>query len=337
MDTFGSRGPRNPDDEIRVAATSGGRVLRRFWPYLLAVVVVLWLASGIYIVPPESQGIVRVFGAWDRTLHEPGPHYAPPSPIGSVDVVPVLDVRRQEIGFRTVGPGQLQDVPEEALMLTGDENIVDAQVIVQYRIIDPGQFLFVVVDADAMLKVATEAALRQVIGQGTVDDALTEGRGQIQESTRTKLQQILDSYGSGLLIQEVKLQAVRPPQPVEASFKDVVSALEDRSRLINEAEGYKEDILPKARGQAQQILREAEAYREQRILRANGDAARFISILTEYEKAREVTRQRMYLETIEQVLPMVRKFVLDSDAGGSLLQFLPLDAGGTPFRSSPSG
>jgi membrane protease subunit HflK len=278
-----------------------------------------------------------VFGAWDRTLHEPGPHYAPPSPIGSVDVVPVLDVRRQEIGFRTIGPGQIQDVPEEALMLTGDENIVDAQVIVQYRIIDPGQFLFVVVDADAMLKVATEAALRQVIGQGTVDDALTEGRGQIQESTRTKLQQILDSYGSGLLIQEVKLQAVRPPQPVEASFKDVVSALEDRSRLINEAEGYKEDILPKARGQAQQVLREAEAYREQRILRANGDAARFISILTEYEKAREVTRQRMYLETIEQVLPSVRKYVLDSNAGGSLLQFLPLDAGGTPFRSSPSG
>ncbi len=345
MSDFGRFGPRNPDDEIRAAAQSGGRVFRAIYPYVILVAAIAWIASGVYIVPPDSMGVVRRFGQYTGALQAPGPHYRWPWPIEEVDVVPILNVRRTEIGFRTIKagpPAETQSVPAEALMLTGDENIVSAQMIVQYRIADPTLFLFNVQNADRMLKEAGEASLRQVMGLNKVDDALTTGRGQIQEETRDLLQRILNNNRAGLLVTEVRLQAVQPPQQVEGSFKDVVSALEDRARLVNEAEGYREDILPKARGQAQQILREAEGYREQRVRIAKGDADRFISILKEYLQAKDVTRQRMYLETMEQVLPTIRKYVIDSKAGGNLLQFLPLDVGAssggatTPARPAPA-
>ena len=171
---------------------------------------------------------------------------------------------------------------------------------------------------------ASEVALRQVVGGGTIDSVLTVGRFQIQDEVRKVLQQIMDSYESGLLITDVKLQTVRPPKQVEQAFKDVVSAKEDRERLIYEAKGYQEDLIPKAKGQAMQIIREAEGYKEERIKRAEGDAQKFLSVLKEYEKAKDVTRKRLYLETMEEVLPGVRKFIIDSRAGGNMLQLLPL-------------
>jgi len=264
-----------------------------------------------------------------------GLHYHLPYPVEQVDRPRVTETKRLEIGFRTIDPGppaRYQFIEQESLMLTGDENIVDAQIIVQYRIKDAADYLFRVRDVVATLSDAAEASLRQVIGASTIDDALTVGRFRIQQEIKTVLQEIVDEYRSGLLVEEVKLQTVRPPKEVEAAFKDVVSAKEDRERLIYEAKGYREDIIPKAKGRAAQIVRAAEAYNAERVARAEGDATRFLSILEEYTKAKDVTRKRLYLETMEAILPNIRKFVIDSEAGGSLLQFLPLDVKAQPVQ-----
>jgi membrane protease subunit HflK len=209
-------------------------------------------------------------------------------------------------------------------MLTGDENIVDAQAIVQYRVKDPGQYLFRVRDPDQSLRDSTEVALRSVIGRTTIDEAMTVGRVRIQDSARDFLQQLLDTYRSGLVVTELKLQVVDPPEQVKDAFHEVVRAREDRERLINEALGYQEDIIPKARGQGEQMVRGAEAYKAQRVIRAEGDAAKFVSILKEYERAQEVTEQRLYLETLQRVLPKAQKIVISPQLEGGVLPFLPL-------------
>jgi membrane protease subunit HflK len=217
-------------------------------------------------------------------------------------------------------------------MLTGDEQIVDAQIIVQYQVQDPEKFLFNVRGLEAergALMDAAEVALRQVVGQRPIDDVLITEKLQVEIDIRGVLQRIIDRYDSGVKIREVKLQTVRPPEEVAAAFSDVVSAKEDKDRLVKEADGYREDVLPKARGKAQSIIRAAEAYKAKRVKRAQGDADRFLAVLKEYEKAKDVTRKRLYLETMEQILPGIRKFVIDRGAGGSLLQFLPLEEGGT--------
>jgi membrane protease subunit HflK len=293
---------------------------------LIGVVVLLWLASGFYTVSPDEQGVVRRFGKEVR-ITSPGLRYRLPWPIEVVNTPKVTAIQRIEIGFRTIDPGppaRYQFVEAESLMLTGDENIVDAQIIVQYKINNPSNYLFKVKDIRGTLMDASEVALRQVVGGGTIDSVLTVGRFQIQDEVRKVLQEIMDSYESGLLITDVKLQTVRPPKQVEQAFKDVVSAKEDRERLIYEAKGYQEDLIPKAKGQAMQIIREAEGYKEERIKRAEGDAQKFLSVLKEYEKAKDVTRKRLYLETMEEVLPGVRKFIIDSKIGGNLLQLLPV-------------
>jgi len=290
-------------------------------------IALLWLASGIYIVSPAEQGVVRRFGKMAR-ITSPGLRYRLPWPIEKVDTPRVTEVKRIEVGFRTVDPGppaRYRFIPVESLMLTGDENIVDCQIIVQYKIKDPADYLFNVKDLKGTLHDASEVALRQVIGNNDIDDALTVGKLRIQQEIRELLQRIMDGYESGLLITEVKLQTVRPPKEVEAAFKDVVSAREDRERLIYEAKGYQEDIIPKTKGRAAKILREAEAYREERIKRAQGDAGKFLAILKEYEKAKDVTRERLYLETMEEILPNIKKVIIDSKVGGGLLQFLPLE------------
>jgi len=298
----------------------------------ILVVVVLWLLSGIYIVRPDEQGVVRRFGKAIRVT-QPGPHYHFPQPIEVVDKVKVKKVRRIEIGFRTISsgsPARYKFVPQESLMLTGDEQIVDAQIIVQYQVKDPEKFLFNVKDLEmpqGALVDAAEVALRQVVGQRPIDDVLIAEKLQIELDIRELLQQIIDRYDSGVGIKEVKLQTVRPPQEVAAAFSDVVSAKEDKDRLIKEADGYREDLLPKARGQARSIVLAAEAYKTERIKRAQGDADKFLSVLKEYEKAKDVTRKRIYLETMERILPGIRKFVIDPEVGGNLLQFLPLEKG----------
>lgn len=290
-------------------------------------IALLWLASGIYIVSPAEQGVVRRFGKMVR-ITSPGLRYRLPWPIEKVDTPRVTEVKRIEVGFRTIDPGppaRYRFIPVESLMLTGDENIVDCQIIVQYKIKDPADYLFNVKDLKGTLHDASEVALRQVIGNSDIDDALTVGKLRIQQEIRELLQRIMDGYESGLLITEVKLQTVRPPKEVEAAFKDVVSAKEDRERLIYEAKGYQEDIIPKTKGRAAEVLREAEAYREERIKRAQGDAGKFLAILKEYEKAKDVTRERLYLETMEEILPNIKKVIVDSKVGGGLLQLLPLE------------
>lgn len=300
---------------------------KRYLIYVvIAVVVSLWLASGIYTVAPDEEGVVRRFGK-QVSITSPGLRYHLPWPVEVADTPKVTAIQRLEIGFRTTDPGppaRYQFVEAESLMLTGDENIVDAQVIVQFKIKNPSDYLFKVKDVRGTLMDASEAALREVIGGSSIDDVLTVGRFQIQAEVKSLLQEIMDSYESGLLITDVKLQTVRPPKEVEGAFKDVVSAKEDRERLIYEAKGYQEDIIPKAKGRAMEIVREAEGYKEQRIKRAQGDAMKFLAVLKEYEKAKDVTLKRLYLETMEEVLPGVKKFVIDNKVGGNLLQFLPL-------------
>ncbi len=293
---------------------------------ILAILVVLWLASGIYIVSPAEQGVIRRFGEEVR-ITSPGLHYRLPWPIEKVDTPKVTEVKRFEVGFRTVDPGppaRYETVPSESLMLTGDENIVNCQIIVQYKIKDASDYLFKVKNPEKAIRDASEVALRQVIGGSKIDDALTVGKAKIQEDTRIFLQRLMDSYQSGILVTEVKLQDVSPPREVDSAFKDVVSAKEDRERVTNEAKGYWEDIIPKARGKSEEIMREAEGYKQERIKRAQGDAHRFLAVLREYEKSEEVTKKRLYLETMEEILPGIQKFVIDSKVGGNLLPFLPL-------------
>lgn len=299
----------------------------------IPILVVVWLISGVYIVSPDEQGVVRRFGKAVKVTG-PGPHYHIPWPVEVVNKAKVKQVRRMEIGFRTVQPGppaRYRFITPESIMLTGDEQIVDCQIIVQYKIKDAKKYLFNVrklEDPRGALKDAAEVALRHIVGQRPIDDVLIKEKLQVEIDTKELLQRIMDGYESGLKIIEVKLQTVRPPQEVAAAFNDVVSAKEDKDRYIKEAEGYREDIIPKARGKAESIIRAAEGYKEERVKRAQGDADRFLAILKEYKKAEDVTRKRLYLETMEEVLPKVKKFVIDKDVGGSLLQLLPLEKGG---------
>ncbi len=309
-----------------------GEVFKSIRPLLkfgIPILIGLWLLSGIYIVSPDEQGVVRRFGKMVK-ITEPGPHYHLPSPIERVDKPKVKQIKRMEIGFRTVDPrppARYRFIPEESIMLTGDEQIIDAQIIVQYQIKDASAYLFNVWGLETRrgaLKDAAEVALRQVVGQRPIDDVLITEKLQVEIDTRELLQRIMDGYESGLRIKEVKLQTVRPPKEVAAAFNDVVSAKEDKDRYIKQAEGYREDIIPKARGKAESIIRAAEAYREERIKLAEGDVDRFLSILKEYEKAKEVTRKRLYLETMEEILPQIKKFIIDEDISSGLLQLLPL-------------
>ena len=310
-----------------------------FWLKLaVPILLALWLLSGIYIVGPDEQGVVRRFGKVVRTT-EPGPHYRLPSPIEKVNRPKIQQARRLEIGFETVSPGppaRYSFHPEESLMLTGDEQIIDAQIIVQYKIKDAADYLFNVRNLEGSqgtIKDAAEVALRQVVGERPIDDVLIREKLQVEIDIRDLLQEIVDGYESGIRITEVKLQTVQPPKEVASSFSDVVSAKEDKDKLIQEAEGYKEDIIPKARGEARSIVLAAEAYKEEKIKRAQGDVAKFLAVLQEYEKAKDVTRKRLYLETMEQVLPGIKKFIIDSATSEGLLKLLPLE--GAPFSNTP--
>jgi len=239
-------------------------------------------------------------------------------------VVDVAQVRRAEVGYRTSG-GRTDPTPQEALMLTGDENIVDVHLFIQYLVQDPAKFLFHARDPERALHASAEVALRAAVGENTIDYTMTDGRVEVQDRVKRHLQGLLDLYGTGLLVTEARLLVVDPPREVREAFHDVVRAWEDRERLIKEAEGYGEDIVPKARGEAVQMVRAAEAYREQRLIRARGDATRFLTVLEEYRKAEGVTRERLYLETIERTLPKMEKFILDTGNGrGGVLPLLPL-------------
>ena len=279
---------------------------------LLLVVGAWFVLSAFYVVGPDEEGVVRRFGKWVRT--EPsGLHFKFPYPIEKVDLPKVTQVQEISVGR----------ILKEAKMLTGDENILLVEVRVQYKIKDAAQYLFNIRNVEETIKDATESALRQVIGSHPIDDPLTEKKAEIMDEIQVLLQQMLDHYECGIDVRQVQLQDVNPPQEVDFAFKDVQSAKEEKEQLINEALGYQNDVIPKARGGAEKLIREAEAYYEERIKRAEGDASKFLSVLAEYRKAKNVTEKRLYLETMEQILPGIEKVILDEKAG-NLLNVLPL-------------
>ena len=301
----------------------GGGGGRSTFAYIVFGIVILsaaiWLSTGFYTIQPGERSIMRQFGKF-QTEEAPGLHWFWPAPIGTKAIVNVDEIRRLELGFRGG-----TSVPVESIMITGDENIVDAQLLVQYNIKDPRDFLFRAVDpAGLTVKDAAETALRQVVGSRNIDDVLTTEKEAVQSDTADVLQRLLDLYGTGINVTEVKLQNVRPPAQVQDAFDDVVKAREDKDRIINLAQAYEADVLPKARGQAARLLEGAAAFKAERVAKATGESQRFLKVLKEFQKSRNVTRQRLYLEAMEEILPGITKFIVDGDSGGNLLQFLPL-------------
>lgn len=310
--------PRDPQDIAKDFLEDLGRRSQRLGPIIVVVLVVLLASTGFYQVGPGEIAIIRTLGR--ETGHAgPGLHFRFPF-VQQKDIVNTSQIRRLEVGFRGDTP-----MPDEAQMLTGDANIVEAQLIVQYRVADASKYLFRLANPDDTMLAAAEIAVRAVIGRTSIDEAITTGRGRIQEETRELLQQLMDVYQSGLSVTEVKLQNVGPPAEVKDSFHEVVRAREEKEQLINQAMGYSEDVIPRARGEAEKQLREAEAYKEQRLLRAQGDAKRFNQVYDEYAKARDVTRRRLYLETMERILKRIEnKTVVDARLPGSTLPVLQI-------------
>jgi len=343
----GPRGPGRTPPDFEEMLRRGQDRFRRLLPggynmgtvvaIAIAVIVVLWLASGFYRVQPDEVGVVLRFGAYDR-MTQPGLNYHLPIPIESALTPSVTRVNRTEVGYRSgeVGASGTRQLPEEALMLTGDENIVDINFTVFWVVKDAKNFLFNIRAPEATVKSAAESAMREIVGQTKIADALAEGRGKIEGDTQKLLQRILDSYGAGIDITQVQLAKVDPPAPVIEAFRDVQRALADRARLRNEAESYRNDILPKARGAAAQISQDADAYRAQVVAQAQGDADRFVAVYKAYQAAPDVTAQRLYIETIEEVLKNTNKVILDKALLGQngVLPYLPLP--GLPALSPPA-
>ena len=308
------------DQEIKIPKLSMGT-----FP-LIGIFVVLWLLTGIYIVGPDEVGVVQTLGKYSRAAQS-GLNYHFPYPIETVSTPKVTEVKRIEIGFRTVGKNQYQTISRESLMLTGDENIVDAEMIVQYRIKDPVAYTFNFIEPELTVRQASEASLRTVVGRHNIDEALTSGKFMIQEESKELIQNILDKYNTGILVVAVQLQDVSPPEQVISAFKDVASAKEDKNRMVNQAEGYRNDVIPKARGEAQAQIREAEGYKKARIARAEGDVSKFNAVLKEYRKSKEVTETRLFLETAEEILSNREKIIVpDGKEGSNLITLLNLKA-----------
>jgi membrane protease subunit HflK len=282
------------------------------------VLVALWAASGFYRVNPDEQGVVMRFGAFDRTA-PPGLNYHIPWPVESVTTPRVTRINRVDVGFRPAGdtgqgvrPVAGRDVPEESHMLTGDENIIDIDVAVFWRIRDAGEFLFNTRNPESTVKSAAESVMREVIGRTPIQPALTEARAQIEQEVLRGTQAIMDQYRAGIEITQVQLQKVDPPSQVVDAFRDVQRANADRERARNEAESYRNDIIPRARGEAERMVQEAEGFRESNIARARGEAQRFLSVLSAYQVAQDITTRRMYIETMEEILRRNPKVLVDS-------------------------
>ena len=324
------KGPKPPDidellsnlqDKFKIGLPKKG-----VFSYIIILAIIVWLATGIFIIDPEEQGVIKRFGEVTEVVG-PGPHYHLPSPIETVQIAPVTAVRRLEIGFRTIQtgpPAKYRRVLKESLMLTGDENIIDVQFIVQYRISDLENYLYSLTNPDVTVRSAAESAMREVIGDSSVTQALTVGKGIIEDTTALLLQQTMNSYKGGIKIENVKLQDVHPPDAVKEAFKDVVSAREDREKMINDAEGYRNNLVPKSRGEAAQIINNAKAYAKEKVLVALGESERFNLVYEEYRKAKEITRDRILLETMASILPKVNKVIADKAVGGNVLPFLPI-------------
>ncbi len=295
---------------------------------VILIALLVWGLTGVYRVQPDEQGVVLRFGKYVRTS-SPGIHYRAPSPIEDVLLPKVTRENQVNIGFiatnragRTVPS---QDKPEESLMLTGDENIVDIDFAVVWRIKDAGNYLFNIRHPEGTVKAVAESAMREAVGRSAIDDVLTEERESVERESQAVMQAALDDYGAGIEIVRVKLQKADPPDAVIAAFRDVQAARADQERMRNEAQAYANDIIPRARGEAEEVRLQAEGYKEQVVADAEGEASRFLAIYGEYALAKDVIRQRMYLETMEEILAGMNKIVIDSGASGSgVVPYLPL-------------
>ena len=290
---------------------------------LLGLAFAFWVVTGIYMVGPDEVGVIRTFGEYTHQT-QPGLNWHYPYPIQMVNTPKVTEVKRIEIGFRSLRNGQYRTVEKESLMLTGDENIVDAELIVQYRIKEPEKYLFRIVEPELTVREAAEASLRTIVGMNKIDETLTTGKFRIQEEAKKQIQTILDKYQSGIQVVAAQLQDVSPPKQVISAFKDVASAKEDKNRLVNQAQGYRNDVIPKARGEAEAMIRSAEGFKESRIKRAEGDVANFNAVLKEYKKAKDITKKRLFLETMERVLPDIEKIIVPDKDSGNMLNLLNL-------------
>ena len=331
------RGPRPPDIEELIrnfqnkinnilpgGSASGGKSII----IGIVIVAIIWVASGLYRVLPDEQGVVLRFGKFVKTT-QPGLNYHLPFPVESVQTPKVTKVNRMDIGFRSerdsgFSSGGVADVPEESLMLTGDENIVNIDFSVFWVIKDAGNFLFKIQDPEGTVKAAAETAMREVIAKSQLQPILTEGRAVIEAETEEIIQSILDEYNSGIQITQVQTQKADPPDQVIDAFRDVQAARADMERSKNEAEAYANDVIPRARGEAQKILQAAEAYKKEVVAKAEGEASRFVAIYMEYSKAKDVTQERMYLETMEKVLADIDKVIIDKNSGSGVVPYLPL-------------
>ena len=332
------RGPTPPDIDAIIrdiqnkinkflpgGSKSGGKPIG----LILIVLLFVWLASGLYRVLPDEQGVVLRFGKFIKTT-QPGLNYHIPFPVEAVETPKVTKVNRIDIGFRSErdsgfsSGGGVADVPQESLMLTGDENIVNIDFSVFWVIKDAGKFLFEIQDPEGSVKAAAETAMREVIAKSEIQPILTEGRAEIEIETQEIIQSILDEYQSGIQITQVQTQKADPPDQVIDAFRDVQAARADMERSKNEAEAYANDVIPRARGEAAKIMQAAEAYKQQVVAASEGEASRFNSIYNEYAKAKEVTQERMYLETMEKVLADIDKVIIEKGAGSGVVPYLPL-------------
>jgi membrane protease subunit HflK len=322
----------------------GGGASPRAIALVVVVGIAVWLASGFYRVQPEEQGVAMIFGRFVGTT-QPGLNYNLPAPIGHVEKPQVTRLHRVEVGFRPDAPAgrgaARRDVIQESLMLTGDENIIDIQFVVFWRIKDAGEFLFNIRNPEQTVKNASEAAMREVIGKSNFEFARTQGRGKIQDETKALIQHILDTYTAGILVAQVEMQKVDPPRSVIDAFRDVQAARADKERAVNEAQAYFNEQTQRAEGEVEKVVREAEGYREAKIAEATGASQRFLSVYEQYKQEKDITRRRMYLETMEEVLSGMDKVLIEPSSGGGVVPYLPLNELTKPrppgSRPAPSG
>jgi membrane protease subunit HflK len=312
---FGRRGGSGDRPPSGGARSFGGLGL------LGIIILVVWLASGFYIVPEGQRGVVLRFGKFIETTM-PGPRWHLPYPIESAEVVNLLGVRTVEVGYRN---NVKSKVLKESLMLTDDENIVDVQFAVQYVLKSPNDYLFNSRDPDEAVLQAAETALREVVGKSSMDFVLYEGRSEVAARAHKLMQSILDRYGTGISVSKVTMQNAQPPEQVQAAFDDAVRAGQDRERQKNEGQAYANDVIPKARGMAARLIEESEGYKQRVIEQSEGDASRFRQIVAEYNKAPQVTRDRLYIEAMQQIMTNSSKVLIDQKGGSGNLLYLPLD------------
>ena len=301
--------------------------MKRIIKIALVVFIALYLLSGIYVVQPHERGVVRRYGRVIDDRVPPGIHYRLPFPIDQVDTPNVTGTRRMSIGYKLKDiVRDIPPLPEVTQFLTGDENIINIRMLVQYTIKEPAAFLFNFIDPCWMVREEGEAALTRIIGVAGVDGVLTTEKHVIQELVKKDIQEALDRYGCGIGIQSAQLQEVSPPSEVAYAFKEVASAREDKNRIINEAKGYRNSLIPNARGQAERMEEGAKAYKIERVNMAKGDADRFLSMLAEYRNAKNLTTTRLYIEAMEEILPRVKKYIVDERTQQGLdLKFIEMD------------